>query len=212
MNLAVFKLSIYFCFCMSLGVFINTLILQDSRTVTLWSNDVKKNQNSDNRLTGGDLTKFTNRNNPRFLKPEESPGLIRAVQRELRETNYYGGQLDGSISMYIRAAIMDYEAVNHLPLTGEVSEKLLRTILLGSPLETRPAYQIHVSSKAQSVVRYVQKLLKQTKFGDLLNSGRLDALTINAIKKFEIQQKLPPKGRITYNLLLRLENLARSEG
>ena len=106
---------------------------------------------------------------------------------------------------------MDYEAENQLPLTGEVSEEILRAILLGASLETRPVHKIQLSHKAQTVLKYVQKLLKQIKFGNLRNFGQLDVITVNAIQQFELEHQLPAKGRISYNLILKLEEVVKAK-
>jgi len=192
------------CLLMSLGVLINTLALQDRRAASSQVHADKE------KLNGTAVSITHHRTNLRATKLQPSVRLVRAVQRELKERKYYGGRLDGNLTLYTRVAIMDYEAEHRQPLTGEVSETLLRTILLGASLEADIIGKTRTSPQARNIISHVQMRLKKAGFVQIRVTGRLDTPTLSAIRKFEFRHKLPPKGRISYHLLLKLENIART--
>ncbi|HFB2047974.1 MAG: peptidoglycan-binding protein [Hyphomicrobiaceae bacterium] len=210
MKLRVRRIGIVMCMAMSFGVLINILALQGTKNAARAFNYIQ-DHNNNRMIVDRALNRLDSKINLMRSDAEELPGLVRAVQRELKENKYYGGKIDGNLSLHLRAAIMDYEAENQLPLTGEVSEEILRAILLGASLETRPVHKIQLSHKAQTVLKYVQKLLKQIKFGNLRNFGQLDVITVNAIQQFELEHQLPAKGRISYNLILKLEEVVKAK-
>jgi len=199
------------CLLMSIGVFINTLALQDRQPAAVQAHADGRSRN-DSRPVPPPPARHEDKNETaQAATPQPSRRLVRAIQRELKERKYYGGHLDGILGLHTRAAIMDYEAEHRQALTGAANELLLRTILLGTSLTTAPSDSTQISDQAQIVVHHVQMLLKQTGFGKVRATGKLDAPTLAAIGKFERHHQLPPKRRITYHLLLKLESVARTK-
>lgn len=197
------------CLILSAGVFINVLFLQEQEVNRQsvhadWQEYPAREHSSYGSFVAGGVGDA----NRYAAKPQPSQSLIRAVQRELAERKYYRGQLDGSLTIYTRAAVMDYQTEHRQPLTGEVSETLLHMILLGTSLETTPS-DTDITPQARYVVRHIQSLLKQVGLDEVQVTGRLDAATLSAIREFELYQRLPPKGRISQGLLVQLEHVSR---
>jgi peptidoglycan hydrolase-like protein with peptidoglycan-binding domain len=132
---------------------------------------------------------------------------VRAVQAELNRRGYGPLAADGAMRPAARAAIMAFEHEHRLPLTGEASQELLKQLLFGAPPTTGAAGPAEVRSpQAQAVIKDVQRQLTARGYRPGEADGRLSAETIAAIRTFEADQGLVPKGRISAVLLDRLES------
>ncbi|HUS95539.1 MAG TPA: peptidoglycan-binding domain-containing protein [Hyphomicrobiaceae bacterium] len=131
--------------------------------------------------------------------------LIRAIQRELRNAGYSKRNPDGILDMPTRAAILAYESDIGLKITAEPSENLLKAMLLGATVEGHSAAGTPPAETAAHVIRHVQRLLARNGSEDLRTTGRNDEPTRRAIMAFEKGQGLPAKGRITAELVERLQ-------
>ena len=129
-----------------------------------------------------------------------APETQRAIQRELRQRGYGNLTGDPTLRPQTRAAIMAYEYDNGLPLTGQASEALLGRILFGGP--STAAGQGKVSSpEAAELVRLVQRSLSALGYQPGPANGQLEAETSRAIREFEMDKGLVPKGRISAELI-----------
>ena len=132
---------------------------------------------------------------------------VRAVQAELNRRGYGPLAADGVMRPAARAAVMAFEHEHRLPLTGEASQELLKQILFGAAPAAGAAGPPEVRSpQAQGIIRDVQRQLAARGYRPGAADGRLSAETIAAIRTFEADQGLVPKGRISAVLLDRLES------
>jgi peptidoglycan hydrolase-like protein with peptidoglycan-binding domain len=130
---------------------------------------------------------------------------VRAIQRELKARGYGPLTGDGVIGLTTRAAIMAFEHDHGLGLTGEASEDLLRRILLGASPDIEPAGAAKVRSvEAEQVIRTVQQRLTALGYRIGRVDGWLGEDTVKAIRDFEMDKGLVPKGRICAELVARL--------
>jgi peptidoglycan hydrolase-like protein with peptidoglycan-binding domain len=130
---------------------------------------------------------------------------VRAIQRELKARGYGPFAGDGVIGLTTRAAIMAFEFDHGLGLTGEASEDLLRRILLGASPDIEPAGAAKVRSvEAEQVIRTVQQRLTALGYRIGRVDGWLGEDTVKAIRDFEMDKGLVPKGRICAELVARL--------
>jgi peptidoglycan hydrolase-like protein with peptidoglycan-binding domain len=138
-----------------------------------------------------------------------SADTIRAIQRELKQRGYGPLAADGTMRPVTRAAIMAFEHENRLPLRGEATEDLLKHLVLGAPSLAQTAVASKVQSPhAEAVVRQVQRLLTERGYRPGPADGRLSAETVAAIRLFERDQGLAPKGRISAEVFSRLQEHA----
>lgn len=141
----------------------------------------------------------------------ESPpnDTIRAIQRELNQRGFGPVASDGIMRPVTRAAIMSYEHDNRLPLTGEATEALLTRLVLGAPAINAPSGAGAVQSPdAEATIKQVQRMLAASGYRPGPADGRLRAETVTAIRAFEQDQGLTPKGRISAEVMGRLQNSA----
>ncbi len=140
--------------------------------------------------------------------PEETDtDTVRAVQAELNRRGYGPLAVDGVMRPEARAAIMAFEQDHHLALTGEASQALLKQILFGTPAPAGSAGSAEVASPhAQAVIKQAQRLLADRGYRPGTIDGRLSAETIAAIRTFETDQGLVPKGRVSAVVLDRLQS------
>jgi peptidoglycan hydrolase-like protein with peptidoglycan-binding domain len=132
-----------------------------------------------------------------------SPDTIRAIQRELRQRGYGNLASDGTLRPQTRAAIMAYEYDNGLVLTGRGSEGLLTRILFGGSPGTEPVGTVG-SAEAAELVRFVQQSLAALGYQPGPLDGQLRPETVRAIREFEMDKGLVPKGRVSAELLAQL--------
>jgi peptidoglycan hydrolase-like protein with peptidoglycan-binding domain len=137
---------------------------------------------------------------------EASADTIRAIQRELKQRGLGSLASDGIVRPATRAAIMAFEHDNQLPLTGEATDALLKRILLGASAASDSSGAGEVRSPhAQALIRHVQRLLTARGYRPGPIDGRFSAETVAAIRVFETDQGLVPKGRISVDMLGRLD-------
>lgn len=135
------------------------------------------------------------------------PDTIKAIQRELTTRGYGPVTVDGIAGLSTRAAIMAFEATEGLPLTAIANEQMLKNILLGStPLAARKPAE--PSARAQEVIRAVQNWLLSLGYAAGPATGLMSPETERAIRAFEANAGLAPKGRITADLVKRLADAA----
>jgi peptidoglycan hydrolase-like protein with peptidoglycan-binding domain len=139
--------------------------------------------------------------------PEEGDtDTVRAVQTELNRLGYGPLVADGVMRPTARAAIMAFEHEHRLALTGQATQGLLKLLLFGAPAATGAAAPAEAPSpQAQGMIRQVQRMLADRGYRPGAIDGRLSAETVAAIRTFEADQGLVPKGRISAVVLERLE-------
>lgn len=136
---------------------------------------------------------------------------VRAIQRELKKKGFGSMPPDGALRPVTRAAIMAFEHDHGLPLTGEASDDLLKRLLLGAPAVPTAGKAGEVRSPhAEAIIKLVQKHLGERGYRAGATDGRLSPQTVAAIRQFEGDQGLRPTGRISGELLARLQE--RSPG
>jgi peptidoglycan hydrolase-like protein with peptidoglycan-binding domain len=141
---------------------------------------------------------------------ESDAATITAIQRELKQRNYGPLQVDGILRPTTRAAIMAFEYDRGLPLSGEASSRTLKQILLGAqPGEIAGGGKVR-SSHAQEMVRGVQKSLVALGYQSGPPDGKFGEDTIKAIRDFEMDKGLVPKGRVSADLVVRLNEAVAS--
>jgi peptidoglycan hydrolase-like protein with peptidoglycan-binding domain len=142
------------------------------------------------------------------VKQEADPTLVVAIKRELAARGYASGDTSGSMQLETRAAIMAFEADHNQRLTGEASQDLLHGLLLGaSPGGTADGTE--PTQQAKDVIRSVQLSLRRARHPGLSVDGQVNTETTGAIRSFERSQGLKVTGRISGELVSRLERVAR---
>lgn len=137
-------------------------------------------------------------------------GTVRAVQEQLAAKGYDPGPVDGIHGLQTRAAVMAFQDDNALPVTGEVSEQLLKRILFGggeSPDEA--GADVAVPEETAALIRAVQEILAKMGYDPGPVDGIMGTGTRAAIRSFEEQQELEVRGRISGRFL---QALARVTG
>jgi peptidoglycan hydrolase-like protein with peptidoglycan-binding domain len=134
--------------------------------------------------------------------------VTRAVQRELQIRGYETGGSDGIAGVMTRGAIMAYEYDHNLPLSGQPSDQLLKTIILGEGGKSKAKGGEVKTAEAQDVIRSVQRSLAKLGYKPGAPNGRLTPDTLRAIRAFEGDQALPETGRISGPLIARLSRLS----
>jgi peptidoglycan hydrolase-like protein with peptidoglycan-binding domain len=143
--------------------------------------------------------------------PQEEAGAetVRAIQRELHQRGYGPLASNGVMGLATRAGIMAFQHDQGLALTGEASEGLLKRILLGASAGLEPAGTGRArSAQAEQVIRTAQQWLAQLGYQVGRVDGRLGEDTVKAIRDFEMDKGLVPKGRISAELVARLSDAA----
>jgi peptidoglycan hydrolase-like protein with peptidoglycan-binding domain len=130
---------------------------------------------------------------------------VRAIQRELEARGYGPVAADGVAGLSTRAAIMAFEHDQGSALTAEASERTLKRILLGASAggDLMGTGRVR-SAQAEEVVRTAQQLLLARGYAAGTADGRLRPDTLQAIRDFELDKGLVPRGRISAELVARL--------
>ena len=146
---------------------------------------------------------------PQATQDEAGADTIRGIQLELSQRGFGPLVSDGVMRPATRAAIMSYEHDHRLPLTGEATEVLLARLVLGASATNAPSGNGEAQSPhAEALIKQVQRLLTSSGYRPGPADGRLRPDTIAAIRAYEQDQGLNPKGRISAEVLGRLQNSA----
>lgn len=129
---------------------------------------------------------------------------VLSVQRHLTDRGYEPGPADGVLGEQTRAAIMAYEHDNKLRVSGEPSDKLLKSMILGASPGDPAAASSQLSPENTALVKSIQKTLIKLGYDAGPIDGLIGASTNMAIRKFERDRKLPVKGRISGRLVKEL--------
>ena len=139
---------------------------------------------------------------------------VRAIQRELKLRGYGPVPGDGVMGLGTRAAIMAFENDHGMALSGEASERLLKRILLGATdptgADSSAAGSVR-SGHAEQVLRAVQQWLAALGYQPGRTDGRPGDETVKAIRDFEMDKGLVPRGRVSAELVARLSEAAASK-
>jgi peptidoglycan hydrolase-like protein with peptidoglycan-binding domain len=136
---------------------------------------------------------------------------VRAIQRELGLRGYGPLAEDGAVDLATRAAIVAFEQDQGLPPSGEASERLLRRILFGSMLGSDAGRGESVkapAAPADELIRSVQAWLAALGYQPGRVDGTMSEETVQAIRDFETDKGLVPRGRISADLVVRLSQAA----
>jgi peptidoglycan hydrolase-like protein with peptidoglycan-binding domain len=136
---------------------------------------------------------------------------VRAIQRELSLRGYGPLAEDGAVDVGTRAAIVAFEQDQGLPPSGEASERLLRRILFGSMLGSDAAPDETANARAapaDELIRSVQGWLAALGYQPGRVDGTMSEETVQAIRDFEVDKGLVPRGRISTDLVVRLSQAA----
>ena len=151
---------------------------------------------------------------PALAAAGDAPEVIAAIQRELQARGYEPGTPDGVAGAVTRAAIMAWEYDHGLTPTGEPTEAVMKAIVLG--VSAQAASQITAQWQAlpkekrarpEQMIRMVQLSLSTLGYSAGKVSGRMNEDTERAIREFETDQNLTPKGRVSGPLIARLTRL-----
>jgi peptidoglycan hydrolase-like protein with peptidoglycan-binding domain len=139
---------------------------------------------------------------------------VRAIQRELKLRGYGPVPGDGVMGLGTRAAIMAFENDHGMALSGEASERLLKRILLGATdptvADSSAAGSVR-SGHAEQVLRAVQQWLAALGYQPGRTDGRPGEETVKAIRDFEMDKGLVPRGRVSAELVARLSEATASK-
>ncbi|NJM35256.1 MAG: hypothetical protein HC850_11700 [Rhodomicrobium sp.] len=129
--------------------------------------------------------------------------LVKAIQRELADRGYAPGA-PGELDTATRAAIVAYEFDENMPLAGEASEAVLKSLIFGRAAgKTGPGPAARFERR-RDLVAEVQDALARLGYVSGAIDGRLDEKTREAIRKFEIDRQLDAEGRLTERVLLEM--------
>jgi peptidoglycan hydrolase-like protein with peptidoglycan-binding domain len=198
------------------AISVNALYLQDPRYAAGGAN-VPAQQDAGARsvtaalpptdkTASSDATATPPATKPRLVRtePQRAPEqLVAAIRRELSHNGYDAGPPATEAGIELRAAILAYEFDQRLPMTGEVSEAILKSLLFGRNGKGEAAAPQRFESR-RKLVAEVQEMLSGLGYGAGPADGRLDERTREAIRKFESDRNLAEGGQLTARVLLEM--------
>ncbi len=138
-----------------------------------------------------------------------SEKLIGALQRELAAHGYDPGRANGKVGIITRSAILAFQFDQHLALTAEPSEELLRQVVMGLSGAPVTAPQA-ATDKAIRIIGGAQRLLTRLGYAPGPIDGQLNETTRKALRRFEGDSGFVPKGRVSGELISELARRAHA--
>ena len=146
---------------------------------------------------------------PSATSPRADEKMVAAIQRELAARGYDPGRVNGSAGIITRSAIIAFEFDQHFAMTGEPNEELMRRIVLG--LSGGDADMAAAAgSKARRIIGGAQRLLVRLNYDPGPVNGQLTEETRKAIRRFEADAGLVPKGRVSGEVMSELARRAHA--
>lgn len=137
--------------------------------------------------------------------PTRQQELVRQVQGELAARGYAPGPVDGDAGLLTRAAILAFEHDQGLPATAEATDAILAALRAPARRSLSGANWRSPSQTAIALVKTAQQQLIAAGHLTGAPTGQLDARTIAAIRSFEMASDMMATGRISAQLMARLQ-------
>ncbi|MCH7888391.1 MAG: SEL1-like repeat protein [Proteobacteria bacterium] len=134
--------------------------------------------------------------------------FVALVQDKLQRSGHDPGPVDGLMGFATRAAIRAFQAARQIPITGEISEELLRELDTASLERTArpptPEPSVPAAPTGALVVR-VQEKLARSGHDPGPADGIVGPKTRAAIRAFQAAKNIPVTGEVSAELLRELE-------
>lgn len=182
---------------LSVVIAYNAVYLQDGPHPAPFSADLKSLDTARDGTTGA-IRRSRRSARSSSVKAE----TVKSIQRQLLSLGYDPGPADGVHGFLTRAAVMAYQHDKGLQVTGEVTEGLLKQIVFGaSGPRADSTVKQDVPQETVGLIKTVQQILAKMGYDPGPVDGIMGASTRQAIQKFEQEQKMSAKGRISGRLL-----------
>jgi peptidoglycan hydrolase-like protein with peptidoglycan-binding domain len=129
---------------------------------------------------------------------------VKAVQRELNLRGYAGEAATGTLDIRTRAAIIAYEFDENMPLTGDPTEALLKSLIFGRAAGKPGPGPADRFEERRELIAQVQENLARMGYTPGPANGRLDPKTRDAIRRFESDRNLGARGHLNERVLLEM--------
>ncbi|MBQ7865527.1 MAG: peptidoglycan-binding protein [Clostridia bacterium] len=124
---------------------------------------------------------------------------VRKLQKALKELGYYSGSVDGSYGSGTAGAVMAFQRANDITVDGKAGPTTQR-VLYGTG--TSITYSTLREGDSGSAVRNLQHTLYELGYYDGKIDGDYGATTRDAVRAFQIQNKLSPVDGVAGNKTL----------
>lgn len=114
---------------------------------------------------------------------------VRRLQERLKKLGYYNGSVDGSFGEGTAAAVMAFQLRNNLTVDGKAGPATQRALFGGTAAISYSALR---EGEEGSAVRNLQYTLYELGYYDGKIDGSYGATTSDAVRAFQIQNKLTP--------------------
>ena len=163
----------------------------------LYSNDAVKNGGSpvdtstrtDGNTSTGASTSGIASTGYVTLEEGSKGDTVRKLQERLKKLGYYNGSVDGSFGEGTAAAVMAFQLRNNLTVDGKAGPATQRALYGGNAAISYSALR---EGEDGSAVRNLQYTLYELGYYDGRIDGSYGATTADAVRAFQIQNKLSP--------------------
>jgi len=135
-----------------------------------------------------------------------APYTLRNVQSALNQLGYAAGAVDGLIGAKTRGAIRAYQIDAGLPVSGEPSVALHQHLQAALSGQAGPAQPATPAGPSPVLISEVQGELRLRGYDIPAINGRLDAVTVTAIKRYQADASLAVDGKVSDTLLTQLRS------
>ena len=123
------------------------------------------------------------------LKEGDEGDSVKTLQKRLKELGYYTGSVDGRFGQGTTAAVMAFQLTNNLTVDGKAGPATQRSLYnSGSAI----SYSALRAGDTGSAVRNLQYTLYELGYYDGSIDGDYGQTTTDAVRAFQIQNKLTP--------------------
>ena len=144
--------------------------------------------------------------------PLSEAQMIGDIQKGLIQLKLFSGTADGKLGPVTKAAILTYQKNAGLPQSGAVSAALLAHVTATAGGAT-PAMAMAAANAAAAAtgererLKAVQVALNHIGYGKVNVDGVMSAQTVNAIRRFELDNGLPVTGLVGEQLYKKLVDI-----
>ena len=125
------------------------------------------------------------------LENGSTGNAVRSLQQKLKQLGYYTGSVDGSFGDATEAAVMAFQLRNNLTVDGKAGPATQR-VLYGTGAKSPVTYSALRMGDTGTPVRNLQYTLYELGYYDGSIDGDYGQTTADAVRAFQIQNKLDP--------------------
>ena len=133
-------------------------------------------------------------NNYKTLRLNDTGDEVKIIQQLLKIAGFYPASITGSFDTTTENAVKEFQRENNLRITGVVNKETWDKLIKQTENTNQQFENIFLPLNSNTNIKEMQQKLKETLYYDGEITGEYDEATINAIKRFQLNNDILANG------------------